>query len=1370
MIIAILEDENIVQVLYLCSNLLSTCLLWFICHCSLLKDSNAPRNLWPFYTLGLGLTYFGLDLQDFRYTLNLSIAVIYGLLLVLDLTNPKRNAHITNKTIINGRPVCPESTASLFSKISFSWVNPLMALGQSKTLGPEDFPHLPEEDQMHNITRDWERSKSRQRSVLLNMLWFTRKYPIFQFFATILLTVFNFAKPFFVNRLLTFIQTKADGEYGFGLLLLGGLFLSLVIRQTLEMAVDLSARHWGIQLRAIFVYEIFKKSLRRANSATDAEGKTASQGKIVNLMSADTNQVRSFITDIHTVLIEMPLSVFMSVSALLYLLGTPALAGLAVMLLTMPLTSFVLTRLYKVLRESRLLMDARIQKTNEALHGIKIIKYMAWEPQFIQKISDAREKELQSRLQVLFANILLGVIAWASSILVTFTAFFFYTVVAGYQLDAATAFTSISLLSTVSHYLTQAGEMISDFMNVQVTLGRINDFLSEEELVKYLLPKRDITMIGFQNADFTYHSSKETRDDETAPLIQDHVFSLQDLNIEFPIGKLTVIIGPTGSGKSSLLGALLGEMKALKGDYYLPEEHLQLIEGRKSDVAYVPQTAWLMNDTIRENILFGEPFDQERYNQVIIGCALKRDLETLGGDLTEIGEKGVTLSGGQKQRVSLARAAYSRAPIVLLDDPLSAVDAPTGRHLLNHCILTLFKGRTVLLVTHAVSLVVPQADFCVVMENGRVQASGTPNEITKEELYKETFEPHEETFDMSVMGKNLVEKEARAEGAVKFATYKVYLMACGGFLFMATVVLMFCVQVGTDYAGNWWIQVWTDNVHHQLSLLRHKTDWLFMEAKNDSNPLYYIVVYGLIGVFELLVRIFRQLLQYYGGLSASRKMHHALLKSVMGSPLRFFETTPIGRLINRFSKDIRDVDTSVLFTTMSFIMLIFGTIVRIFLVALVTPPFLGAVVISYFYYAVGKYYLKCSREIKRVESVSASPIYARFGESLTGVSSIRAYGAEYQMIQEMEKKVDANHRAWFYLFATNRWLSFRTGILTGILIFAAGVSVLYSNLSAGWAGVTFSFTITITMLLGALIRMHSSVEMAMNAVERVQEYSQLEQEPPFVIESNRPPTNWPQEGSIRVRNLSMQYAPDLPIVLRNLNFDIRPREKIGIVGRTGAGKSTLSMAFFRILPFATGTIEIDGIDIQKIGLHDLRSRLTIIPQDPVLFEGTLRSNLDPLEEHDDDKIWRAVEQTGLIQSLQTTLKDGKQVQQQINLDAAVAENGSNFSQGQRQLLCLARAILRSSRFIFMDEATASVDAELDQLIQKVIRTQFTNGCVLTVAHRLRTVMDYDRIMLLDQGSILEFDTPKRLLDGKGPFYSMCMETGEYSELYRLAKS
>jgi len=1127
---------------------------------------------------------------------------------------------------------------------------------------------------------------------------------------------------------------------------------------------------------------------------------------------------------------------------LFLVVGWSAFAGLAVVFILFPLSSWMGTLMIKYEEQKLSRTDARVSIINEMLQGIRIIKYFAWEKHFQNKIDVAREKELVYMIKLFGVYVGYGIIGNGSGILIAFTTFYVYAMLAGNSLDASTAFTAINLLNVVRQSVMHLPASIMQVFKAKVSFDRISSFLNETDIERRLndrKPEPDSLMlaksekpIGFEDAEFVFHSSEESDQ-----------FSLRKMTAKLSLGKLTVICGPTGSGKSSLLLALLGEMKLVKGSFFMPKSRTVVSTdpetGFTNNIAYAAQSAWLLNASVRDNILFGEKYDAERYEAVVKGCALAKDFENLeGGDLTEIGEKGINVSGGQKQRISLARACYSRSAVVLLDDPLSAVDAPTARFLLHRCVLGILKGRTVLLVSHATNLVIPFADYVISMKKGEIFNQGTPKEVIRNPLDENLFginlsrDIFEQEYDdgkdipvAAVAGDEtrLVKDEESAVGSVNFDIYKTYFNATGGLpyvlVFWATFIIVTLFTVGND----WWLKVWTD---HNLEFFGPKqslqsifsthlpenstpvllpsswgTAWYkyvpftspeinqgvsTLEAGvQDPDTMFYLGVYALFGFGIVFAGALEDLWILLGAVWAGRKMHNNLLHSVLYSPLRFFETTPIGRVLNRFSKDVENIDNNVIAYIQFYAQSCIRALTVVAVIGFISPMFLVfAPFVGVFYIYVAKLYLTTSRELKRLDSVTRSPIYSQFSETLTGVGTVRAYSSEIRFQSRNRERVDSNHKPFFYMWAANRWLCLRTDITSAGVVLVAGFMVVFGGVPAGWAAITITYSLDFTDALLWTVRSHAEMEMGMNAVERVREYTNIEQEPAAIVEDNRPAESWPEHGVIEVKNLSMRYSPELPDVLQNINFQVKPHEKVAVVGRTGAGKSTLSLAFFRIIPMSNGSISIDGMDISKLGLYDLRSRLTIIPQDPVLFNGTLRSNLDPLGENDDEALWEALKRVNFLESIQqhsneSPAEDGASLASQpailtpnsIGLDFTVNENGSNFSQGQRQLLCLARSLLQRNKIIFLDEATASVDNETDAKIQTAIRREFHNSTIICIAHRLRTVIDYDKILVLDKGQVKEFGTPIELIEDSsvGQFRSMCKETGEFEELVEIAR-
>ncbi|KAJ3212821.1 hypothetical protein HDU67_003594 [Dinochytrium kinnereticum] len=1228
-----------------------------------------------------------------------------------------------------------------------------------------------------------------------------------------------------------------------------------------------------------------KKKEEEAEKAREEEEAT-SVGKIVTLMSSDTEKIRESCMYLYFAITSPPLMIGCLIG-LISLLGWPALAGLLILILTIPASYAIAGWAKKILSELMGNTDRRTNIVNETLQGIRIIKFFAWEPNFLRKIKEARSKEMASLVSFFYQSAVSQLLWEGSPLLVSFATFAVYTQIAGKELDAKTAFASIGLFSSLRIPLLGFPEVMVEIFQLNVCIERIQKFLDSPELEKFSVEKEaDVrddespAFIGFRDAWFSWHVvdeaeesgrkdnnkvNKQPATNETTPLLQtprsssssignvsaaavsSGAFTLRNLNLELPVGGLTGIVGATGSGKSSLIQALLGEMKSLSGKSFLP-----ISLGLGGNVAYVAQTSWLMNATIRDNICFGERFDAVRYDRVIKACALVKDLETFeAGDLTEIGEKGINLSGGQKQRVSLARAVYSHATYILLDDPLSAVDAPTARHLFDQAICGLLANRTRILVTHAVGLTLPRCDHLVVMQNGEVLAAGSPvssilampgvdavvpiGSVTLDgEALTEVVDNYEDRAfedygrgDKGGADGKIISKEDIQIGAVKLSVYISYLIAAGGAVFVTIFLMALGAERGVQAIDSFWIKRWVEayrdvvnstesstiasadicSVSSRLSHLvpglssayphsayflpwatagmsdiavsgcvagGNSTAFHVMDRKPQVNTMYFVAIYGYA-------------IRCVGSYMASNRLHDQLMDRILGAPIRFFDTTPLGRILNRASKDISSIDRDVIPSYYFFFALIMDVVVITIIVTCITTYFIFAFLpFLWIYYTIARDYMASSRELKRLDSVTRSPIYSMFSETLMGASTIRAYNAEERFRQENLRRLDINHRAYFYLWAGNRWLGVRLSTVAGVVIFiSATITVLIrDSIGSGLAAIALIWTLSFSDCLIWLIRVQAGLEMSLNAVERVGEYLVIEQERPAVIEDSRPPWNWPSKGEICVRDLELRYSPELDPVLRKVSFDIPGGSKVGIVGRTGAGKSSLTLALFRVIEPTNGFITIDGINVCEIGLHDLRSRLTIIPQDPVLFAGTIRSNMDPFCEFEDAAIWSCLERVHILETMQTTcaleksegcstLLDGedRSMGPTLSLDTAVAEGGQNFSQGQRQLLCLARALLRSFKVAILDEATASVDNETDGRIQETLRgPDFEGVTVLSIAHRLRTVADYDYILVLDKGQVSQFGSPWDLLqDTDGIFRSMCEESGELAELEQMAK-
>ncbi|KAJ2847340.1 Transporter of the ATP-binding cassette (ABC) [Coemansia brasiliensis] len=1287
------------------------------------------------------------------------------------------------------------------------------------------------------------------------------------------------------------------------------------------------------------------------SDSTNDEGSMTSMGKITNLMAVDAHKVSEVSAYLHT-LYQLPAEIVITVLMLYQLLGIASMGGLATIIVLVPIQWKLVSIWSVYQSQLMKASDRRMSMMNEILQGVRIIKFFAWEPQFEQQVASVRGGELnvlRKRYLVFSYSILLFFMA---PVFVTLTTFTVYTKVMGHQLTASVAFTALALFKTLRGPMDQLPDFFSYCLQARVSVVRVERFLAEEETPKYSLSKlsrqthkafisgtqdptyADVagaTDIGFINATFSWkpkasngpvsHSGTLTMQalvgTENEPLLstsnasksttandrhsataetsrpesnvaRDSGFELRNLTANFPVGKLSIIAGPTGSGKTSLLMALLGEMRLVSGQVMIPgavfDAHSILDESSRDpfsvheSVAYVAQQAWLLNDTIRGNITFGLPYNEKRYNEVVRMCALSRDFEILdAGDMTEVGERGVALSGGQRQRICLARAVYSPARHVIMDDCLSAVDAHTAKHLYESCLMSPYMAeRTRILVTHAVGLTIKSAEMVVVMQDGQIAAAGTWTEVLQsgtlsEETLREANDEQQDAalqaetaakpaickdkgiaggpsdttissrFDglsaasgerrqsksqkgLSASSSNgdaqrgkLTTDEGWSRGHVQWHVYTEYLRASGGMLLWGTLIGLFLVGQGLLVAQDWWLREWAASYSRPavnsneagkfsiMALARSTGTSIgptgFVQRASPGGRVnlgYFIGVYIAIALASVLIILGRSLVQFWSSLRASKELHERLLHTILRAPVRFFDITPVGRLINRFSKDMETIDQSLSSSLAIFVTELTASLAILVVISVITPAFtLGAIIIAIIYWIIGILYLSASREIKRFESVTKSPIYTQFGETLSGVSTIRAYGQESRFKKVNYGKIDDNTRPFIYMWGANRWLSIRVDLAGAFVSFMAGLLALTATgrMDAGLAGMSLSYALNFTEHILWVVRFYSVNEMNLNSVERVVEYLEVAPEAAVTIEDHKPPPEWPSEGRVSVENLVLRYAENLPPVIRGISFEVRPREKVGIVGRTGAGKSTLTLALLRIMEASAGRIVIDGIDIAQIGVGDLRSRLTIIPQDPVLFTGTIRTNLDPFSQHSDDELWLALRRAHLLGdgadnaagSSASTISDmgdgaiGEDNSRQSSkvvglsrtitgLEMAVMENGSNFSQGQRQLIALARALVKRTQVILLDEATASVDAATDSKIQRTIRTEFSDATLLCIAHRLRTIVDYDRVLVLDQGEIVEYDTPFQLLNkADGLFRHMCVKSGEYDYLFSAAE-
>ncbi|KAF9526193.1 multidrug resistance-associated ABC transporter [Crepidotus variabilis] len=1255
-----------------------------------------------------------------------------------------------------------------------------------------------------------------------------------------------------------------------------------------------------------------KKDKKDKAAKADEPKAGADVGKIVNLMAGDANRISHMVSGAYFIY-GAPFEIIIAGVFLYQLLGLSAFAGFIVLVAGWPLNSFIARRSVRIQKGVLASRDKRMGVLNELIGAVKFIKFFAWEERWIQRALDAREDEMKWMVKARVNSVMFYMLWTCAPILVSIISFFTF-VMRGNELTISVAFTAIALFNMVRAPLNVIPAWIVQILQTGVALKRISVFLDEEEVTEQVSSiKRASTPytqeqlqegLGLEHASLKWNEVPESSEDtntQGSPTLSDtsspsadesntavtdsssiqtsseagnRVFELRDVNVKFPEGQLTVVTGPTASGKTALLMAVLGEMTLTSGRIIMAKEPSRVDEhGYMHSISYASQSPWLRHQSIKDNILFGYPFDEERYNEVIECCALTPDLEMLeDGDLTEIGARGVSLSGGQKARVALARAVYARTKYVLLDDPLSAVDSHTSRFLYDRLLRgPLLAKRTVVLVTHHVELVTPGAHYLVRMLDGRVDTQGLVKELREQGLleaieHDAAVDAHKEDLlvaeaiaveeaaeedaakpaEKSKKPRKLIKDEHREVGGVKWSIYNSYLKASSYWTWAILGTLVIVAQL-LGITEKLWIMAWGAaykpdfmpsiyafrsfaTIEHELPvdgyLMHHAHQYAYQTPMSTTSffgfdlpkayehPLFYVSIYAAIGLANALTSVFSVTAQYTGALRASRILFKQLLVTVVRATFRFHDTTPQGRMLNRFGKDIETIDSSLAGSLQAVNSSLASFFAAIITVAVVFPYFLiPAIFIGIAYRELAIGYLNTGRDLRRMESNTRSPIFSHFGELLEGIVTVRAFSAERSFLNNLHTKIDVTTKMWYNFWMTNRWLLLNFDMLGAAAVLITMLfSIAILTDGAGLAGLCITSAMAFTSSVYWACRFWTALELDLNSVERVVEYLDLPQEPPAVIESNRVPAYWPSSSQndslLVVENLEVKYAPDLPAVLHDVSFSLKAGERVGLLGRTGSGKSTLAMSILRFVDPTNGKIIIDGIDISTIGIHDLRSRLTFIPQDATLFSGTLRDNLDPFNEHTDAECIDVLQRVHMISdsnttsrrssrapsaapsreasrppsilepnheeatndtlSITTTDVDSKPI---ITLDSKVSAGGTNFSQGQRQLIAMARALLRRSSIIVLDEATSSIDFATDAKIQATIREEFTNSLLVTVAHRLRTVIDYDRLIVLDKGQVVEFDTPWNLIQNtNGIFRNMCLKSGSFSELEATARA
>ncbi|KAM9556812.1 ATP-binding cassette sub-family C member 6 isoform 1-T1 [Guaruba guarouba] len=1306
---------------------------------------------------------------------------------------------------VNNPNQCPEASSSFLSKITYWWLSGLLWKGCQQSLGVDDLWPVRKEESSEEIVSWAERELKKCRSrtqqktesatfkkgqksetgiaeaeemeVLLQSEQ-SQSWPLLKVFwsmfgtyfllgtvCLVICDVFMFSIPKLLSLFLEFIEDQ-EAPTWHGYLYAFSMFLLACLQTLFEQRYMYMCLVLGLRLRTAVTGLVYRKILVMSN----ASRKAATVGEIVNLVSVDVQKLMDLIIYFNGTWLA-PIRIIICFVFLWQLLGPSALTSIVVFLFLLPV-NFVITKKRSQFQETQMKhKDERAKLTSAFLSDIKVIKLYGWEKTFMEKVLGIRKQELQAlkSSQILFSASLASF--HSSTFLIAFVMFAVYTLVDNtHVLDAQKAFVSITLINILNTAHSFLPFSINAAVQAKVSLNRLAAFLNLEELSPESSSRNtsDCAQASITIRNGTFCWSKDI-----SPC-------LRRIDLTMPQGSLLAVVGQVGAGKSSLLSAFLGELEMVDGCVSM-----------KDTVAYVPQQAWIQNASVEDNILFGKEMDETWFNTVIDACALQPDLESFpAGCKSEIGEKGINLSGGQKQRVNLARAVYQKASIYLLDDPLSAVDAHVGQHIFEHVLGPngLLKDKTRVLVTHSINIL-PQVDNIVFLVDGTISEIGSYQEIlqrngafaeflhshvtaeektgtgfpgvgdTKGTITSRNGSSQEKLFSdnsvkSSAMGREttpgsqdstiaaatkgrLTKDEKTQHGRVHASIYAAYLKATGLPLCVYIILLFTCQQVVSFFRG-YWLSMWTDDPIHNGT---------------QQHTELRVGVFGTLGVIQALGRFASTAAVLLGGVLASQKLFLQLLRNVARSPMVFFEQTPIGNLLNRFSREMDAIDSVIPDKLKSLLGFLFN-LLEIYLVIIVATPraAMAIVPLTLLYGAFQHYYIVTSCQLRRIEAASRSPIFSHISETFQGSSVIRAYKDQERFILKSNFLVDENQRICFPGAVADRWLATNLELLgNGIVLFAALFAAMgRTYLSPGTAGFSISYALQITGVLNWMVRSWTEIENNIVSVERVREYLRTPKEAPWTLNDKLQGQVWLTEGRIEFRNYSLRYRPNLELALKHINLTINGQEKIGITGRTGAGKSTLAVGLLRLVEAAEGVILIDGLDIAQLGLHDLRSKITVIPQDPVLFSGSLRMNLDPLNQYTDADIWTALELTQL-KNFVADLPD--------QLEYKCTDQGENLSTGQKQLVCLARALLRKAKILILDEATAAVDLETDLQIQSTLRTHFKDSTVLTIAHRIKTIMDCDRILVLENGRIAEFDTLEHLIAQKGLFYKLIEESG-----------
>uniref|UniRef100_A0A8C9TYY6 ATP-binding cassette, sub-family C (CFTR/MRP), member 9 n=1 Tax=Scleropages formosus TaxID=113540 RepID=A0A8C9TYY6_SCLFO len=1331
-------------------------------------------KLWKYAEYKVGI-------QHLRFCITALLVILYGLLMAVEInvirvrkyvffTNPQKVKPPEDLQDLGVRFLQP--FVNLLSKATYWWMNPLIMGAHKRPIELKKIGKLPIAMRaLTNYLNLKDAYEDPRRGPISIYRAFGRPILLsstFRYLADLLgfagpLCILGIVKRLGKDESMTEQQDKACF---FGVYFLSShellqkttvlavlLFLALVLQRTFLQASYYVTIETGINLRGAMIYN---KILRLSTSNMSMGEMTL--GQINNLVAIETNQLMWFLF-LCPNLWAMPVQIIMGVILLYYLLGPSAMIGASVIVLLAPVQYFIATKLADTQKSTLDYSTDRLKKTTEILKGIKLLKLYAWENIFCNSVEETRTKELTSlRTFALYTSmsIFMNAAIPIAAVLVTFVTHAYNS---DARLNPAEAFASLALfhilvtplflLSTVVRFAVKALVSLASLFLVPRSANW--EWLCVRLCITSftLLPLLSQVSNGF----FTWGSNLST---------------LSDINIRIPTGQLTMIVGQVGCGKSSLLLAMLGEMQTISGRVCWSNALTQCLESPDSSpptyppyfnninsVAYAAQKSWLLNATVEDNITFGSPFNKQRYKAVIDACSLQPDIDLLPfGDQTEIGER---------------------------DDPFSALDIHLSDHLMQEGILKFLQDdkRTVVLVTHKLQYLI-HADWIIAMKDGSVLREGTLKDIQNndvelyehwktlmnrqdQELEKDTEEDSQTALERKTLrrafysreAKNQEEEEEDEEDTFSTTTsrrskipWKVCwrYLSSGGFLMVAMMVSSKLLKHSVMVAIDFWLANWTSSLQNVSSKSSNIT---LDEQESARHRSYYVPVFSILCGAGIILCLITSLTVELMGLAAATNLHHNLLNKIIHAPIRFFDITPLGQILNRFSADTNIIDQHIPPTLESLTRSTLLCLSAIGVIAYVTPVFLFALVpLTVAFYFIQKYFRVASRDLQDLDDSTQLPLLCHFSETAEGLTTIRAFRHESRFKQRMLELTDTNNTAYLFLSAANRWLEVRTDYLGAVIVLTAALAAIWGPnyvLDSGLVGLGLTYALTVTNYLNWVVRNLADLEVQMAAVKKVNSFLSTESENyEGSIDVSQVPEDWPQQGEIKIQDLCVRYDQSLKPVLKHVNAYIKPGQKVGICGRTGSGKSSLSLAFFNMVDIFEGKIIIDGIDICKLPLQTLRSRLSIILQDPILFSGSIRFNLDPERKCTDDGLWEALE-IAQLKNMVKALPGG--------LDAVVTEGGENFSVGQRQLFCLARAFVRKSSILIMDEATASIDMATENILQKVVMTAFSDRTVVTIAHRVHTILTADLVIVMKRGNILEYDKPETLLEQEDSMFA-----------------